>query len=250
MWYGTNSFKLYDEKDSIIFDPFIRYDKIHDLDYKKNFSTEKYIFITHGHIDHILDIPKLYKDCSCKIYCLDVIYKRLNKRGLNNKQLIKINYSDNIKIDNFAIKVYKSKHIKFDLKLILSTMFSVDIFKYFKNLLYLSFNHIKNPLKNSIAAYEIKYDNLKIFIMGSMNLDDNIIYPKNMDYLILAYQGRSDLDIKVNAILERLNPKKVILTHFDNSFPPISKNVNLTNVKKNNKILLPAYEKEIVLEKR
>ena len=33
-----------------------------------------------------------------------------------NKELVKINYNDTINIDKFNIKVYKSKHIKFDFK--------------------------------------------------------------------------------------------------------------------------------------
>ena len=246
-WYGTNSFKLFDDNTSIIFDPFIRYSKRNDNSYVKNLNEEKHIFITHGHIDHILDIPSLYKDKECRIYCLDTIYKRLKKRGLKDNQLAKINYNDKINIDNFKIKVYKSKHIKFNIKLIIDTLFNFNMVKYFKNGIYLGFNHIKNPLRGSIAAYEIKYNNLNIFVMGSMNLDNDIDYPKNMDYLIIAFQGRSDLNNKIKSILHRLQPKKIILTHFDNSFPPISKNVNIDNIKRNKSVIVPKYEKSIEL---
>ena len=79
IWYGTNTFKLYDDKTSIIFDPFIRYSKRHDTSFINNFINEKNILITHPHIDHILDIPKLYKNRNCNIYSLPIIYKRLSK---------------------------------------------------------------------------------------------------------------------------------------------------------------------------
>ena len=248
IWYGTNSFKIYDNDNSILFDPFIRFSKIKDKSFYKNFTDEKNIFITHGHIDHILNIPKLYKNKNCKIYALKNIYKRLLKRGIKKNQLVHIDYNETINLGKFKIVTYKSKHIKFDLKLILSTTFNINTIKYFKRALYLGYNHIKNPLKNEIVAYEIKYDKISIFSLGSMNLDKNTIYPKGVDYLILAYQGRSDLDEKIKDILEILKPKKIILTHFDNSFPPISKDVNLENIKKLNNVIIPEYEKIIKLK--
>ena len=102
-------------------------------------------------------------------------------------------------------------------------------------------------------AYSIIIDDKSFFVLGSMNLDKNTKYPKDIDYLILAYQGRSDLDKKVNDIIERINPKNVIISHFDNSFPPISKDVNISNLKniinKNINIIIPTYDKNIVLTK-
>ena len=246
-WYGTNSFKLYDENNSILIDPFIRYDKRKDIKYYQIFTKEKNILITHGHIDHILDIPSLYKDRKCNIYCLKTIYKRLSKRGISKDNLNEIHYNDYFNIKDFNITVYKSKHIKFDLKLIIDTTFNKRTIKYFKNLLYLGYNHIKNPLKKSIVSYYVKYKNKTIFIMGSMNLDENIEYPKYMDYLIIAYQGRSDLDKKINTILQKLEPKKVILTHFDDSFPPISSRVNIDLIKSRKNVIIPEYEKSIDL---
>ena len=121
--------------------------------------------------------------------------------------------------------------------------------KYFKNALYLGFNHAKNPLKGEIAAYYIKYNNINIFVMGSMNWDKNITYPKNIDYLILAFQGRSDLNEKVKDILNILKPKHIILSHFDNSFPPISKDVDIRYIRNLKGVIVPEYEKIIEIKK-
>lgn len=248
-WCGTNSIIIYDDKKSIIVDPFIRYDKRFDDSYIKELSQEKNILITHGHVDHVLYLPYLYKNKKCKIYCMNSVYKRLLKRNIDEKNLVKINYDDNFKIDDFNVDVLKSKHIKFDFKLIINTLFSYDVIKYFKNLIFISYNHFKNPLKKEIVSYLINYKNKSVFIMGSMNLDENTIYPKNVDYLFLAYQGRSDLHIKIKDVLSIIKPKKVILTHFDNSFPPISKDINLSKLidLKDYDILIPEHEKEYKL---
>lgn len=63
--------------------------------------------------------------------------------------------------------------------------------------------------------------------MGSADLDDSVDYPINADALILAHQGRSDIDEHNQRIVNILKPKRVLLDHYDNSFPPISSNVEV-----------------------
>lgn len=252
-WYGTMSLEIKYNNQSLIIDPFIRYNKRNDKAFISNMSKYKNIIITHGHIDHTVDLPNLYKNKKCKIYCTKCVCKRLIKNNLTKHQLVEIKPNDSFKINNFNIKVYKSKHINFDLILVLKTVFSKDIFKYFKNLLFIIKNNFVCREKKQTVAYSIIIDDKSFFVLGSMNLDKNTKYPKNIDYLILAYQGRSDLDKNVNDIIERINPKNVILSHFDNSFPPVSKDVNISNLKniinKNINIIIPVYDKDIVLTK-
>ena len=69
-WFGTASFAMKTENTKIIFDPFVPLlgskvpIKLNDyLDYE-------YIFITHGHFDHIGSLKKIYKkNKKIKIYC-------------------------------------------------------------------------------------------------------------------------------------------------------------------------------------
>lgn len=252
-WYGTMSLGIKYNNQNIIIDPFIRYNKRNDKDFINTISKYKNIIITHGHIDHTVDLPNLYKNKKCKIYCTKCIYKRLIKSNLTKHQLVEVKPNDIFEIGNFKVKAYKSKHIHFDLMLVFKTIFCKDIFKYFKNLLFIVKNNFKCREKNETIAYHIIINNKSFFVLGSMNLDKNTKYPKNVNYLVLAYQGRSDLDKKVNCIVERIKPKNIILSHFDNSFPPISKDVNITNlenvINKNINIIIPKYDEEIVLTK-
>jgi L-ascorbate metabolism protein UlaG (beta-lactamase superfamily) len=48
-----------------------------------------------------------------------------------------------------------------------------------------------------------------------------------VDVLILPYQGNNDLPARAEVVVKRLNPKSIILSHFDNAFPPMSRNVDL-----------------------
>ena len=250
-WYGTNSIKLTYNDKSILIDPFIRYNKKNDKDFINNFYDIKNIFITHGHIDHTLDLPYLYKNKDVKIHGTNCVYKRLNKL-INKDKLIKIKHNDNFKYDVFNITVLKSKHIKFDIKLGINTLFNKRIIKYFKNFCYLSYNHFKCKENNETVAFYILVNNIKILVLGSLNLDKDTTYPTNVDYLILAYQGNSYLEKKALPIINKIKPKNIILSHFDDSFPPISTNVDTSKLRnyinKKINIIIPNHDERIELK--
>ena len=245
-WYGTFSIKLKTNKSKILIDPFIRYEKRYDEDFKDNFYNVKDIFITHGHLDHTMDLYTLYKDKNVIIHTTNTVYNRLIKEGFNANNLYKINYDDEFNIGDINIKVIHGKHIKFDLKLILKTIFNKNIITYHKNLIPLIKAHFKCKENKETVNYYITINNKKLLFMGSMALNKKTVYPKNIDYLVLAYQGRSDLDKKIDSIINTIKPKKIILAHFDNSFPPISSDVDISKLKYKN-IIIPEYEKEIEL---
>jgi L-ascorbate metabolism protein UlaG (beta-lactamase superfamily) len=75
------------------------------------------------------------------------------------------------------------------------------------------------------VVYDISTANKRILLLGSLNLDDNTEYPEGADLLILPFQGRSDISKYAAPFIDRLRPKKVLLDHFDDTFPPISSNV-------------------------
>ena len=75
-------------------------------------------------------------------------------------------------------------------------------------------------------VYDIQVQGKRILIMGSLNLDENTDYPKGADLVIMPFQGRSDVCTYAMPFVDRLQPKKILLVHFDNAFPPISSAVN------------------------
>ncbi|PKL16063.1 MAG: hypothetical protein CVV49_18225 [Spirochaetae bacterium HGW-Spirochaetae-5] len=59
-----------------------------------------------------------------------------------------------------------------------------------------------------------------------MDIEDSISYPRNVDLLMLPFQGCLDLDGRALKIINRILPKAVLLHHFDDSFPPVSRNID------------------------
>lgn len=59
-------------------------------------------------------------------------------------------------------------------------------------------------------------------LFGSAGIDENVELPKDIDVLIWPFQGRTGMTKYSLPIIEKINPKTVILNHFDDAFPPIT----------------------------
>lgn len=250
-WYGTFSFKLSCGKDNILIDPFVRYDKMDDSLFRDKYYNVDNVLITHGHIDHTLDLVDLYENRDVMIHLTKSPYRRLLKEGIADSKLKIVKPNDIIDIGNIKINVLAGKHIRFNIGLILKTLFNKRIIKYRKNLYRLIRGHLKCKESNETVSYYVTVSNKKILFMGSMAMNEKTIYPDNVDYLVLAYQGRTDLEEKIVPIIEMIKPKNLIFGHFDDSFPPLSSSVSLDKVckllKGKTNVIIPEYEKKIEL---
>ena len=80
---------------------------------------------------------------------------------------------------------------------------------------------------------------------SSMGMDETVDYPSAADLLILPFQGTGDPAKTVAPIVAALKPKRILLDHYDDAFPPLSSQVRTDDfvVKMNGKgILTEAME--------
>lgn len=188
----------------------------------KELEAVQAVFVTHGHLDHILHIPLLFEDHGALIYATKTPGKTLLKHGLDKQKLVEIQAGETLFCGAFRVLSWHAKHCRFDLRLILKTVFCRRFFSHPWHLIKLLGDSLRYPENNEILFYELQAEGLRIQVMGSLNLDENIVYPTAADYLILPYQGRSDLAAYALGIVRRLKPKAVLLDHYDDSFPPLS----------------------------
>ena len=59
-----------------------------------------------------------------------------------------------------------------------------------------------------------------------------IEYPKNADLLVLANGGSVFVPEKTAGFIAKYTPKAILVDHFDNAFPPVTRNLDLTRLKK------------------
>ena len=229
-WYGTASVSIETESASVLFDPYLplRGSKVKTR--LKDYAGFKTIVITHAHLDHIGSIAELFEAEEREIYGTQAVHDALTKLGIPEKNIHVIKPGDELCFGDIKIKAYQGRHIKFDRKLLLKTIFSFRHFKYIFNLGKIFKTALICKEKKETLGYLIEAESKTVFAMGSLNLDDNTEYPTDMDYLFLPYQGRSSLLEPALEVIEKLKPKSILLHHYDDTFPPLSRLIDTSDI--------------------
>jgi len=227
-WYGTATILVEQDGTRLLFDPFIT---LNDNNFKPpidELSEVENILITHGHIDHIAAIPEIlhYGGCHAKVFCTESPRETLISKGIEEGKIQPITPGDVLTLGLFEVHVLRGKHIVFNKRLIMKTFFSPRVFRNWSNFRYMLKENKNCSEAGETVVYDIRVGNERILLLGSLNLDEDTEYPKGADMLILPLQGRSDVSKYAMHIIDRLQPKKVLLDHFDDSFPPISSKVD------------------------
>ena len=227
-WYGTATTLLEQDGAQLLFDPFFPLNNKVFQPPAADFAAVESILITHGHFDHMADIPVIIKQSGAKstVYCTHKPREVLISKGVPERQIHETFPGDVLNIGPFEVRVLKGKHIVFNKALLLKTFLSPRILANWGKLMYLLKQNNDYGEFGETVVYDIQVQSKRILLMGSLNLDENTEYPKGADLLIMPFQGRSDISTYAMPFIDRLQPKKILLVHFDNSFPPISSDVN------------------------
>ena len=82
-YYGHSCFRVDIKGKKILFDPFITYNELaKDIDV--NGIGADYIFLSHGHVDHIADCISIAQRTGCTVVANWEIHEWLNKQGVSN----------------------------------------------------------------------------------------------------------------------------------------------------------------------
>jgi L-ascorbate metabolism protein UlaG (beta-lactamase superfamily) len=232
-WYGTATILLEQDGTKLLFDPFLSLsDKcfkpsVDELSAVEELASVDTILVTHGHLDHIASIPAILKRGvgTTTVYCTAKPCEVLISKGVDEVRIRQIKPGDRLGFGPFEVRVLKGKHIVFNMGLVFKTIFRALLLTNRNNLRYILKENRICVEAGETVAYDISVGNKRILLLGSLNLDNDTEYPKGANLLILPFQGRSDLAKYAMPFIERLEPKKVFLDHFDDAFPPISSNV-------------------------
>ncbi|MBQ0059742.1 MAG: MBL fold metallo-hydrolase, partial [Lachnospiraceae bacterium] len=191
------------------------------------------ILLTHGHFDHAQSIPQIVKAReTCKVYCTETPAQTLLNKGVGEEQLQIFQAGDIFQIGDITIKTYQGKHCQFDRELVEKTILSKDVIRFAGKLGGLLMANKSFPENGETIFYELQIGERRIQVMGSMGLNPEVEYPTQADLLVLPYQGKSQPVPTALGIIGRLQPKRLMLSHFDNAFPPMSKKVDTIPLKK------------------
>ncbi len=227
-WYGTASLKIESEGSAVFLDPYISRNAALPPIVSSDLENINALLLTHGHFDHVADIPSLFYNRQVPVYASDKIIKTLSKC----KEYVSINFNSALpgkpyKVGKLLVTPFQAKHVKFDIPLIVKTVWRI-----FKSL---AFN-IK-PLAGVISdffkypegetfAWQVKSEKGSVLIFGSMGFADGVQYPEP-DLLVLPLQGHSRIFNMALEAVSRIKPSAVMLDHFDDSFPPVSDTIDV-----------------------
>lgn len=225
-WFGTATLLFSVDGERILFDPFFPMNRDLPRPDLAELSAAGDIFITHGHFDHLIDVPAVVASGGGPVFCSGVAAETLRREGVSGDDIRIIAPGETIERGPFKITVFEGKHIRFNLQLIGRTLFNRRVLRYRSNLKALLRGSLRYP-KGEVLVFLIEVGEKRILHLGSLNLEETVRYPDKVDILTIPYQGRSDLLSYALPFIRRIEPKAVYLHHFDDSFPPVSSPVEV-----------------------
>jgi L-ascorbate metabolism protein UlaG (beta-lactamase superfamily) len=223
-WFGTAAISYTQNGQTVIFDPFCGWNKKLGCFTPGELATQGDIFITHGHFDHLADVPLIMAQNNAVVHCSQPTADNLISWGVPHERVKVVRPGQILTVGHFNIHVFRGKHIIFDNKLILWTFFNIRLLRYFASFIRILDINSKFP-EGQTLIYVIEVGGKTIMHMGSLNLADGEIYPQGVDILALPFQGRSDLKTYALSFVKKIRPKTIYLHHFDDTFPPVSSSV-------------------------
>ena len=230
-WYGTATIGIDDGETRLLFDPFVRMNRRADTTPLEGFTGFDAVLITHGHFDHLYSVPALAEaDKSVTVYCTKTPQETLLARGVPQDRIHRIGPGSEISIGAFTVRVWQFRHIVFDPIYILSVVPKCVV--QFPRLFWQTYINTKFPENGEIVAYEIEHGGKRVFLTGSFRDTPAVAYPDNVDLLILANGGSVFVPEKTAGFIAKYHPKAILVDHFDNAFPPVTRDVSVKRLKK------------------
>ena len=255
-WMGTAAFALESGDMRILFDPFVELAGGTTPLSAEDFRDFDTIFVTHCHFDHLFEAEELIgpnqQDAAlfCTKQCCDTLegfledmsnvalispgrtYDLYNAKDPEGQSLPGTHHPLPGEPGYMSVCVLRGKHIEFQLRHVMDTLNPVRMIRYAGNLPFLFWANRTFREAGEIVAFDVKAEGREILILGSLALSPDEAYPEGADVLVLPYQGNNDLPARAREVLGRLKPRSVVLSHFDNAFPPMSRDVDLRPLRK------------------
>lgn len=234
-WLGTASIRIEAEDERVLFDPFVQFIGGENPNCIEEFLEDETICVTHGHLDHLMEVTEFLEEESAgeaTVFCGSVAADTLSKLVEDTSNVVRVEPGTCFRIGKISFKVWEGRHAKPGLKMRLKKLFSYRTVKYFRNALALGYLNLKFPERGQTLLYELRAEGKTVLVMGSLGLKEGVSYPEGADLLILPYQGSARLEQDALEVVERLKPKRIMLDHFDDAFPPVSDTVDTRSFKR------------------
>ena len=227
-WLGTAGFQIKTDERLFLIDPYLSRNTAARPNQKlvpSDISAADQIFVSHGHFDHILDIPKIAAKTGCRVYCCPVAADTLKQNGLAGDKIQEVSEDGyTAAFDRYRASAFFSQHVKFDRWLLIKTLTRIN----FRIPRYLPL--MKQYPVGQVLSWQFDLEGRVVQHFGSggsTRKELEKVARQEIDILLVPLQGHSRIcDIALKYV-QIIKPRLVIPHHQDDFFPPISTYVDI-----------------------
>ena len=230
-WLGTAGFEfdIAGSSSPFLIDPFLTRgpEAVPSINLTtRDYSSTGQIYVSHGHFDHTFDIPEIVQTSGAEVFCSPPIRDELIKKNVPADRIRSVNGGETLEFEGYTAEPVKSRHIKFDGKLVITTL--ARGFTKIPGLWNLLSDY---PVGDVLSWRFTTSGGTVLHHFGSAGSDAEefeSLSSRSTDILLIPLQGRTDICRVALNYVKEMKPRMVIPHHFDNFHPPISQTVDIT----------------------
>ncbi len=228
-WLGTAGFDIRTKDSRFLIDPYVsRNPEASPVQPRRptDLAGADKIFISHGHFDHLMDLPEILAQDTekpARVFCSATAAKTLEKMGVSPARIYRVTRNNTVvRFGQGTARACFGRHIRFDLSLVAATLARIHT----------RFFHIL-PLFTGypcgrVLNWRFSLEGRTIQHLGSAGAAPGELKKQApADVLMLPLEGHSDICRIAADLVQLLTPGSVIVHHHDNFYPPVSRTVDI-----------------------